>query len=142
MKENIINIDPSKKAGITEIFYYGTALDCAGHFHWKLCGDRMTKTNVPFNSLPFNPDDLINLYVSKGIAKYFMFGDYKVVSITGSCFDSRSGTKSVLYTTEDVDLSELGSIIMSIPMANKIISQMPFTVDWEFDKAIIKIKME
>lgn len=115
---------------VAELFYYGTALDCAGHFHWKLSDNKMTKTNISYKSIPFNPDDLVDLYVGKGKTQYFEFENYKVISITGSCFDNRCGTKSVFYTTENISLLDFKDIISSIPIASKIINQMPFAVYW------------
>lgn len=110
--------------------YFGTDVDCAGHFFWRLEGNRIRKTDCWFNKIPFNPEELLPPLTPKGTVKYFRVDKYAVIAIAGSCADNRNGTKSVFWTDKEVKLGDLKAIIHSIPIAKKIIKTMPFDVDW------------
>ncbi len=114
---------------IKSLDYFGTALNVAGHYFWKLEGASMNKSNVYFQDIPFNPEELVN-NCNKGTVKYFVFGEYKVCAISGSCIDNRLGTKSVFWTTEDIKLGDFKEIINSIPAAKVIIDKMQFDIEW------------
>jgi len=110
--------------------YFGTDIDCAGHFFWQLEGNRMRKTDCWFNKIPFNPEELLPSNMPKGSIKYFRVEKYAIIAIVGSCADNRNGTKSVFWTDKEVKLGDLKAIILSIPIAKKIIETMPFDVAW------------
>ena len=115
---------------VDELDYFGTDIDNHGHYFWQLSGTRIKKSNVWFKDLPFNPQELLPNFAQKGTVKYFRVGDYAICAIAGSCYDSRNGTKSIFWTKEQVKLGDLKGIIISIPIAKKIIEQMPFEVAW------------
>lgn len=110
------------------LHYFGTSLDCAGHYFWIAEGDRLKQSKVYFKDLPFNPEDMFDPYASKGIVHYHQIQDYKICAIQGSCFDKRNGTKSIFWTQEDIEIKHFKSIILSIPILKKMIEQMPFDV--------------
>lgn len=114
-----------------ELNYFGTSLDCAGHYFWIAKGDRLTSTKVYFKDLPFDPESMFDPYTSKGIVNYYEVEDYKICAIQGSCFDKRNGSKSVFWTKENIELKHFKSVILSIPILNKMIKQMPFEVHFD-----------
>lgn len=114
----------------TELYYFGTSLDCAGHYFWRAKGERLNSTRIYFKDLPFDPESM-DPYTSKGIVNYYEVENYKICSIAGSCFDKRYGTKTVFFTQENIELKDFEDIIMSIPILNKMITQMPFEVHFK-----------
>lgn len=110
--------------------YFGTNLDSAGHFFWQLKGERIQRTNIWFRDIPFDPEELLPSNTPKGTIKYFRVNEYAIIAIAGSCADDRWGSKSVFWTKEPVKLGDLKAIILSIPVAKKIIETMPFDVIW------------
>lgn len=110
--------------------YFGTNLNSAGHFFWQLKDESFIRTKTWFNDIPFNPEELLPSSTEKGTVKYFREGDYAICAIAGSCIDKRWGTKSVFWTKEPVKLGDMKAIILSIPIAKKIVDQMPFEVRW------------
>jgi len=110
--------------------YFGTDLRSAGHYFWQLKGDSFNRSGIWFKDIPFNPEELLPSNTQKGTVKYFREGDYAICAIAGSCIDNRWGTKSVFWTREPVKLGDLKAIILFIPIAKKIIEQMPFEVGW------------
>jgi hypothetical protein len=116
-----------------EINYFGTALDCAGHYFWKLHGGQMEKAYISFSSLPFNPDDMPRRdkqYIrTKGEIEFYCENGFSIIAIEGSCADKRFGTKSVFFIKEVITKEEMIKRINSIPIARIIIDAMPFKVD-------------
>lgn len=122
MKNDTINV---------QLDYFGTKLDCAGQFFWKLDGESMIRSDISFNKIPFNPEELLPTFTKKGTVKYFRIEKYAIVAIAGSCADNRNGTISIFWTDkEDVKLGDLKTIIFSIPIAKKIIDAMSFDIVW------------
>lgn len=138
--------------------YFGTNLNSAGHYFWKLDGEYMTSLGLSFpkgeNGIPlslylqwpFNPEDMPRREkgegVYKGQVKYYRENGYTICAIEGSCKDDRPGTKSVFFTDEPLKFWELAVKIMSIPAAKRIIEQMPFKVKWGLDEEYMKILLE
>lgn len=115
---------------IVELSYFGTSIDVAGHYFWILSKNRMEKSNIWFKDIPFNPEDIIKPNTEKGVVLYQEIDGYFICAISGSCYDKRFGTKSVFWTKEKISLEDFKQIIFSIPIAEKIIKQMPFEVNW------------
>jgi len=109
--------------------YFGTALNYAGHFFWMLHGDRMDQSRTYFSDIPFDPEHIIS-HCQNGTVKYLRVEDYSICAIEGSCYDKRPGSHSIFWTKEPVRLGDMKAIILSIPIAKKIIEQMPFEVAW------------
>ena len=120
--------------------YFGTSLDEAGHYFFEVNEERLARRNLSFPKgegipitkyleWPFNPE-----YLPKsrrnGDAEFHLISGYSIYAICGSCKDKRPGCKSVFFTTEKLSKDELKDKILSIPIAKKIISQMPFEVNW------------
>jgi len=133
-KENISEEKDNINKTITEIDYFGTDINNHGHYFWRLTGNKIEKTKVWFKDLPFNPEELLPAFSQKGTVKYFRVGDYAICAIAGSCYDSRNGTKSIFWTKEPIKLGDLKGIILSIPIAKKIIEQMQFDIDWKLSE--------
>jgi len=114
---------------INTIEYFGTGLDMAGHYFHTLTDYRIDENKTKFTDLPFNPESII-AYKPLGTVEYHEFGEFKVCAIEGSCRDRRPGSHSIFWTTNNIQLDEFKDIILSIPIAKKIIEQMPFEVRW------------
>ncbi|MGI4873201.1 MAG: hypothetical protein ACRYFX_18730 [Janthinobacterium lividum] len=112
--------------------YYGTNLTEYGHYFWILEGMRFVYKglNGKDEPVPFEPDNLISSNAAKGTAGYFAGDGYSIYAISGSCKDTRGGTKSVFWVKGDVGPGALKDMILATPLAKKMIEQMPFEVKW------------
>lgn len=108
--------------------YFGTNLDRAGHYFWRLEGERISNLNLNFKDFPFDPEELTKKIPIKGTTLFYWIGGYSICAIVGSCADDRNGTKSVFFFKEDLSIKELIDKITSIPIAKEIIDKMPFPV--------------
>ena len=111
------------------MYYFGTDLRQAGHFFWDLKGDKMTRANLSFEDIPFDPYDG-QKNCDKGTANFERIDDYTVFTITGSCTDKRNGTVSTFFVKERITYNELKERILAIPIAQQIIEKMSFEIDW------------
>ena len=113
------------------IYYFGTNLTELGHGFWMLEGERMEwiSPTKMFKIIPFNPETLADENYN-GIIKYHRIENYAICAITGSCKDTRPGSKTVFWTDEPIKLGDLKPTILSIPIAKKIIDTLPFSVRW------------
>jgi hypothetical protein len=113
--------------------YFGTALDCAGHFFWELKGSEMHQTKQWFDKIPFNPEDMPRHerpYIRrKGEAVFYCENGYSILAIEGAPADTRWGSKSVFFLKEVLTKEEMINKIYGIPIAVMIIDTMPFEVD-------------
>ena len=110
--------------------YFGTDLQSHGHYFWKLGNDRMAKSVIWFDDLPFNPEQLPGYEPRKGSIVFFNHAGYTILGISGSCVDQRLGTQSVFWIEGKLTFDGMKELILSIPIAEKIIKQMPFEVHW------------
>jgi hypothetical protein len=114
--------------------YFGTNLDSAGHYFWELENWKMKRSEIWFNDIPFNPEELPKYEKgeeqNKGDVKYYHSNGYNICAINGSCIDKRHGCHSVFFATDELTNNQLKDKILSIPIAKKIIEQMPFEVRW------------
>lgn len=113
---------------IDKLQYFGTSLNNHGHYCWELSGDRMDNRGLYFGNIPFNPEEIAPRKF--GEVSYNEIDGYFICAIGGSCYDKRGGTKSVFWTQDKIKLEYFPDIIMSIPVAQKIIDQMPFKIEW------------
>jgi hypothetical protein len=116
--------------------YYGTDLDCAGHFFWKLEEDVIHSRKSNFDDFPFNPETLPlqqkkGFYNRNGFVGFYNIGGYSICAIEGSCYDKRPGSRSIFFIKEQLTNDQLVERIMSIPIAEKIINQMPFNIKFK-----------
>lgn len=129
--------------------YFGTQLDSAGHHFHTLEGDFMGLPKLSFpkgdgipmsrwNEFPFDPENMPKCKpgesLQNGDVRYYLENGYRICAIKGSCKDKRSGSKSIFFTEEKLLFWELVIKILSIPIAKKIIHQMPFPIKWGFEK--------
>ena len=114
----------------TAIQYFGTDLSSYGHHFWELQGSSITKSKTYFDSLPFNPEQVLSPNTPKGLVRYAQVGIYAICAISGSCYDKRGGTKSVFWVKGEVESSTWKDHILAIPIAKRMIEQMPFDVQW------------
>jgi hypothetical protein len=110
--------------------YYGTELDCAGHYRMEVQGDQLGWKHLNQRELPFNPDLLPENPKYYGSCGYYQIGGYSIIAIAGSCYDRRPGCCSVFYIKADMTAKQLYDLIMTTEITKKIISQMPFNVIW------------
>lgn len=127
-----ISVSPSSANAMLPavLDYFGTDLNSAGHFFWKLQGDRISRSPLWFDSIPFDPENILSNYAEKGTVQYHKINEYSICAIAGSCADKRYGTRSVFWTKEPVELKHFKEIILNVPIAKKIIEKMPFKVRW------------
>jgi hypothetical protein len=125
---------------VAGLFYFGTALDAAGHYFFKLENDRMIDKGLSFpkgsgmpitkiDQWPFNPEDLPKSR-RNGDSEYLQIDCYSIYAICGSCKDGRPGSKSVFFTPENVSKDDFKAIILNTQIAKTIIEKMPFEVRW------------
>lgn len=107
--------------------YFGTSLNEHGHYMFDLSGDYMKSTYRKFETLPFNPEQMTN-GLKKGETAFYQGGGYTVISISGSCTDTRPGTKSTFWVKEIISKNELVDRMKNNELASKIINAMPFDV--------------
>lgn len=113
--------------------YYGTDLEMAGHYFWDIEGERMTKSLITFERIPFDPESLPVATENKnGYVEYWHFGNYTVCTILGSCYDKRPASKSVFFCKGWLVEKQMKKRILEIPIAAKIIEQMSFDVYWRY----------
>ena len=110
--------------------YFGTDLSQAGHYFFILSGNSFQYSEREFGSTPFNPERINENYDPKGSVIYLESGIYSVCAICGSPTDKRPGCKSVFFTDKKVSHTQWKDLIYSIPIAKRIIEQMPFEVKW------------
>ena len=113
---------------MNELNYFGTDLQSSGHYFWILFRNTIQRDHrTHFHEIPFNPEALTN-GMKKGVVRYYQAFGYNICTIPGSCSDDRGGTKSIFWTTENVE--DWKELIESIPIAKQIIDQMKFKVVW------------
>ena len=109
--------------------YFGTDLRSAGHYFWDLIGESMGKSKLYFKDIPFDP--YVGQKLRKGEVHFSNCGNYwTYLVIGGSCIDERNGCVSTFFVNEKITYEEMKERILSIPIAKKIIEQMPFEVKW------------
>lgn len=114
------------------MIYYGTNLTEYGHYFWKLNDTQLVYKGLDGKdeSVPFEPDNLISSGAPKGMVGFFRIDGYSIIAISGSCKDTRGGTKSVFWVKGDVEPGALKEMILAVPIAKRMIEQMPFEVKW------------
>jgi hypothetical protein len=110
--------------------YFGTDLTSYGHYFWHLEGNQLAYKKLDFNGLPFSPEKIVHSDALKGTAVFCKMAGYSIYAIAGSCKDTRGGTKSVFWVEGDVEPAALKASILAVPIAKKMIEQMPFPVQW------------
>jgi hypothetical protein len=130
------------------IGYFGTSLDEMGHYFFRVETDKIVPSYLFFpmpsghdildaNLFPFHPDALPmnrGRITPLGEVNYYKLFGFRVVVVSGSCLDERSGSKSIFFTEENMKFAEFVLKIMSTPICKKIISQMPFDVKWNLNE--------
>lgn len=110
--------------------YFGTDLTTHGHYFWNLSGESIYNSNLDFHKVPFNPEQIHPEKDKKGDVGFYQVGGYTVLVIVGSCVDKRPNSKSVFYVKATIDKKQMQELIMSVPIAKKIIDKMPFEITW------------
>lgn len=118
-----------------QLEYFGTELDCAGHYFWNPDGDILRRSKRRFDSLPFNPEELPRRAKhesrKKGEVDFYHENGYSIIAIEGSCYDKRWGSKSVFFIKSDVmNAEQMHCLLMTTEITKKIIDKMPFQVQW------------
>jgi len=117
--------------------YFGTDLIQAGHYMWDLSEDGTylkDGTTKNLKTIPFDPEEMPRRIngngFPRGTVKFYNESGYSICAIEGSCSDTRGGCKSVFWIKESLTDEQLKELILSIPVFNKIIDQMPFEIKW------------
>lgn len=115
--------------------YFGTSLTEKGHYWWKLDRDNMQKCFDNLKALPFDPYTIVQPAtgredLNKGDVFNTRANGCTICVIYGSCKDDRHGTCSMFWIKGNFGYEELREKILAIPIARKMIEQMPFTVNW------------
>jgi len=110
--------------------YFGTSLSDYGHFIFELTDDSMINQWIDRKGLPFNPEELTH-GLPKGEVIFYQGGGFTVIGISGSCKDTRPGTKSIFWVEEILDYDKLKEKILTTPITKKITDQMPFKINWK-----------
>lgn len=126
------------------VYYFGTDLANHGHYFWEIKPevDYLISQSVISKKIPFDPenlfDDLLSYY--NGYCRFLhieaqegFYGEikyYTICAIVGSCKDSRPRSKSVFWVNSAISFEEIKQRILDSPVANNIISQMPFKISW------------
>ncbi|HET6991021.1 MAG TPA: hypothetical protein VFJ43_06840 [Bacteroidia bacterium] len=114
------------------LHYFGTNLATYGHYFWLLREDAMEGGPGIYLKLPFDPYDGKKL--KKGEIKFFIIDGYTVLIIGGSCLDERPGCVSTFFIYKEMTFEEMKKLIISTPIAKRIIEQMPFEIKWPDNK--------
>lgn len=112
------------------INYFGTSLTAHGHYMFEISDRGIYNSDIRLESLPFSPETL-NRNSQFGTVNRVTFNNYRIIAITGSCYDKRGGTKSVFWI-EDAELTvqKLEEIIKANPVCQKMFTQMDFDINW------------
>lgn len=124
--------------------YFGTDLKEYGHYFWLLYNDKMVKSGVTMSDIPFYPYDMPNHSkdnpMKVGEYRYYQSGTYTIFAIKGSCKDTRGGTVTVFFIDELLSEIEMIERLRNIPIAMKIVTNLPVIMDC-FDTVWIKKKV-
>ena len=108
------------------LYYFGTSLNKCGHYFWEL-DDRLNHSEIYFQHIPFDPEQLTDHLKRNGEWVFHNYKGYSILAISGSCTDTRKGSKSVFWVKEKLSQNKLIERIINTSMAVTIINQMPFT---------------
>lgn len=108
--------------------YYGTNLTEAGHCRFDISSNYMVgKRNL--YDLPFDPEYLTN-NLQNGETIFYQGGGYTVFGISGGCYDTRPGTKTIFWIKEIVSKVEMIERINNNILAKNIINNIKFKINW------------
>jgi hypothetical protein len=129
------DMEPKNKCIQYKLEYFGTALDCPGHYRWKVNGDKLTDQSLDLKSLPFNPEEMPrkgrNETHPKGYVEFYHESGYSIIAIEGSCVDRRWGAHSIFFVKSDkMNAEQLFILIQATEITRKIIEKMPFEIQW------------
>lgn len=130
----------------SNIYYYGTSLESAGHDFWNCNVDFIGKEYgfrySEFSKSFFCPETMADgKNLKNGDVIYDRIGKYTIIYIEGSCSDTRGSSKSVFFTDEKIRFGDFAVKIMETPICNKIIKKCPFEINWKLRTDLIeKIK--
>jgi hypothetical protein len=109
--------------------YFGTSLNTDGHYTWNISNEGMQQIGLLPRDTPFNPEELTK-NLPKGEVVFYQGGGYTVLGISGSCTDTRSGTKSIFWIKEIISRENMIRRVLEHNVAGTIISAFPFKVNW------------
>lgn len=117
-------------------YYFGTSLHTAGHYFFELNDSEMyQERNIRYGDTPFDPEKLPIVKGGRysrapnGMTRFYNLGHYSICAIGGSPKDSRPGSKSIFFWDEELTKEQMIEAIKNLPIAMKIINQMPFNVE-------------
>jgi hypothetical protein len=104
-----------------DVKYFGTNMDSAGHFFWNVGKEYLTSSDLWFNKLPFDPEQMPDAPRQKGEQKFYNIEDYSILYTCGSAIDKRHGCKSVFFIKQLLSEEQLMEILLSLKPYNQII---------------------
>lgn len=111
------------KLDTSRLYYFGTALNVAGHYFWDI--ERgFRRAQIAFIDIPFNP--YFAQAIKPGEHLFTVINQINVLCIGGSCYDTRGGTVTTFFSQEDLTQDEMIERIRNNQWAMSIINQMPF----------------
>jgi hypothetical protein len=122
----------------TELYYFGTNLDNAGHYLHGVGKNELYTPVLQYGRLPFNPEALPYDYkngrewLPNGTVGFYRFLGFTILAIAGSCADKRPNSKSVFFIKTEYTYTkeQVKEFILSHDIAKRIIEKMPFEVRW------------
>lgn len=106
--------------------YFGTDLHTHGHYFWIITDEWLERSGVDFNSLSFNPYNIVKKDSSKGTTVWRQTDEFSILGIVGSCKDERGGTVSVFFTEEKLNQEEMIAKLKDMPVVMDMFKAMKF----------------
>ena len=110
--------------------YFGTDLTSKGHYPWEIGKNQLYQARYRVSDLPFNPEGLPYKKYQNGDIGFYQFSGFTILAICGSCSDPRPGSKSIFWAEGIFTENQMKDYILSTPVLQKMLEQMPFTVNW------------
>ena len=119
---------------MTDLEYYGTTLDSAGHYFFNLVRGDFGRSIRRLGQVPFNPEGLpyvgVGLEPANGTVRFYNMAGFTICAIGGSPADHRTGSKSIFFVEEDMTREAFEERLKKDGLVMKIINKMSFKVQW------------
>ena len=120
------------------LYYFGTAIDRAGHYVWEITDEMRGRSLDAYYALVFDPEAMPirkkrgtgGKAMPLGEVHFYSLPGHSIMAIEGSCGDDRPGCKSVFWVTDNLDYHQLKQVLLSNKCVARIFEKMPFEVHW------------
>lgn len=116
------------------MYYFGNPPRIFNKGYWTLEDERMMKSTIRFDDLPFNPDNLLNekrefaQTIEKGESRFFYVEGWSILIIGDTYAPEEKGAYMVFFIKEKMTEMEMFFKLINIPVFNEIIDSMGFIV--------------